>query len=81
MRRLAQDFSGAMRERDVVQRLRALPQPIYRYKVASSDEDGAVFAYVSGTDPELLVVIESRNRRRAPMALRRGPLFKCAVGA
>jgi hypothetical protein len=40
--------------------LRLMPQPIYRYPKNSGVVDGAVFAFVMGTDPELLAVIEAR---------------------
>jgi len=39
--------------------LRLMPQPIYRYPENSGVVDGAVFAFVMGTDPELLAVIEA----------------------
>jgi hypothetical protein len=38
-----------------------MPQPIYRYPEASGVLDGGVFAFVLGTDPELLAVIEARD--------------------
>ena len=41
--------------------LRQLTQPIARYgKAGSSVEDGALFAFVEGTDPEVLLFIEAR---------------------
>jgi len=41
--------------------LRMLPTPLYRYAIDKPDkvQDGALFAYVSGTDPEVLLVIEA----------------------
>jgi len=41
--------------------LRLLPQPLYRYETSSSGKrfDGAVFAFVQGTDPESLLFIEA----------------------
>jgi hypothetical protein len=42
--------------------LRLLPTPLYRY--ADKDqgiEDGAVFAFVHGTDPELFLILEQRS--------------------
>jgi hypothetical protein len=40
--------------------LRLLPQPLHRYAPAGSPaEDGAVFAFVTATDPEALLLIES----------------------
>jgi hypothetical protein len=40
--------------------LRLLPQPLYRYKTQREDlVDGALFAFVQGTDPEVVVVLEA----------------------
>jgi hypothetical protein len=61
MRMLAKQFEASLRENNVVQPLRPLPQPLYRYRTKEADEDGAVFAYVLGTDPELIMVLESRQ--------------------
>lgn len=41
--------------------LRLMAQPLYRYPKNSGVVDGAVFAFVMGTDPELLAVIEARD--------------------
>lgn len=43
--------------------LRMLPQPLYRYEPQPGNliEDGAVFAFVQGTDPESLLLIESHR--------------------
>jgi hypothetical protein len=43
------------------QKLRLLPTPIYRYETKEAEEDGAVFAFVTGVDPEALLLIESRS--------------------
>ena len=41
--------------------LRLLPKPWHRYgKAGSGVEDGALFAFVLGTDPEVLLMLESR---------------------
>ncbi|MEM9657503.1 MAG: hypothetical protein AAF961_03995 [Planctomycetota bacterium] len=70
MRRLAREFQPfKAASEDDEERLRLLPQPIYRFDIrklqeANSDVvDGAVFAYVwtNGTDPELLLLIECRR--------------------
>ncbi len=43
--------------------LRLLPQPFYRYKTEREDLiDGALFAFVQGTDPEAVVVLEAVRR-------------------
>jgi hypothetical protein len=45
--------------------LRLLPRPLYRYDLKSAKEpdpnllDGALFAYVQGTDPEVVLVLEA----------------------
>lgn len=39
--------------------LRLLPQPLYRYPQSGGGEDGGLFAMVVGTDPELLLLVES----------------------
>ena len=41
--------------------LRLMPQPIYRYPATAGVLDGGVFAFVLGTDPELLAVVEARE--------------------
>ena len=41
--------------------LRLLPKPLYRYDTKSPDLlDGALFAFVVTTDPEVLLMIEAR---------------------
>lgn len=41
--------------------LRMMSRPIYRYEIDKPDkvQDGALFAYATGTDPEVLLVIEA----------------------
>lgn len=41
--------------------LRMLPQPLYRYDQNDTPVDGAVFAFVHGTDPEVLLVLETKR--------------------
>ena len=42
--------------------LRLLPTPVYRYEDKSADiADGAVFAFVHGTDPEMFLTLEYRD--------------------
>jgi len=67
MRQLAREFNvrikAVNRGGDIDEELRLLAQPIYRY--ASNDSavrDGAIFAFVRGTDPELLLLIEAHGR-------------------
>jgi hypothetical protein len=66
MRMLSKEFEASIRDTGVTQPLRPLPQPIYRYQTQHVEEDGAVFAYVSGTDPELIMVLESRATDDGP---------------
>jgi hypothetical protein len=47
--------------------LRLLPSPLYRYKTDRKDLfDGALFAYVQGTDPEVILILEARRREGQP---------------
>src|SRR5262249_43060721 len=73
MRQLARDFIPHM-QADGSWELRLLPQPLYRY--GSDDQsaekspviDGALFTYVwtKGTDPELVLLLESRTTEKGP---------------
>ncbi len=68
MRTLAAEFSAMETTRDaIVRKLRLLTQPVYRYE--STDPgviDGALFAFVEGTDPELFLLIEARAGDKGP---------------
>ena len=46
--------------------LRPLNQPLYRFDTKKVDDDGAIFAYVTGTDPEVLVAIVTRKTNDGP---------------
>ncbi|MDB5348460.1 MAG: hypothetical protein JWP89_6837 [Schlesneria sp.] len=67
MRRLAKDFSASLVDdrgdaAGVQRQLRLLTQPIFRYPVAGENSnyaDGALFAFVEGTDPEVFLLIEA----------------------
>lgn len=64
MKTLAGQFSSTMlgwrANKSDRESLRLLPQPLYRYESKRSDLlDGAVFAFVQGTDPESLLLIEA----------------------
>lgn len=64
MRDLAEGFVGQKTTRDDVTRpLRLLRQPTYRYEVAGDPDvlDGALFALVEATDPEIFLSIEARS--------------------
>jgi hypothetical protein len=64
MKALAGQFSSTMlgwkADKSDREPLRLLPQPLYRYDSKRTDLlDGAVFAFVQGTDPESLLLIEA----------------------
>ncbi len=63
MRQIASQFSGDMVDaKDRRDTLRFLNQPLYRYDPSAKGVvDGAIFALVLGTDPEVLVVLEARE--------------------
>jgi hypothetical protein len=62
MRELADGFSAEHLYKGTTwNKLRLLTKPFARYGKKSSDvEDGALFCYVHGTDPELLLLLEAR---------------------
>ena len=67
MKSLASQFSSTMlgwrADSSDRESLRLLPQPLYRYESQRSDIlDGGVFAFVQGTDPESLLLIEAFKR-------------------
>jgi hypothetical protein len=67
MRDLAREFSATTTLDGVNQDLRLLSQPLYRYESNLADVvDGALFTFVTGTDPELMLVIEARRTAGAP---------------
>jgi hypothetical protein len=61
MRALAAEFTGRQTDRQGVDRdMRLLAQPVYRYEATEGDPiDGALFAFVLGTDPEAFLLIEA----------------------
>jgi len=61
MREIARQFRAFTYLENVEHELRLLPQPIYRQPDKVGDVlDGALFAFVTDSDPELLVLIEAR---------------------
>jgi hypothetical protein len=74
MRSIAGQFSGsddfkisASDAEPTRHELRMLPRPVYRYSDESAGiPDGAVFAFVHGTDPEVFLVLEARVGTEAP---------------
>lgn len=68
LKQLAREFSGTGRYGKSVKdiELRLLPQPIYRYAIPKQQViNGGVFAFVRGTDPEIIVLIEARGKDAA----------------
>lgn len=65
MRALARGFSAETSARDEPanrEQLRLLPKPIYRYESSNPALlDGAIFAFVQGTNPEVLLLLEARQ--------------------
>jgi hypothetical protein len=65
MRTLARGFKARFDLPADQSELRLLSQPIYRYEAHRPDlADGALFAFVQTTDPEVLLLIEARGRGR-----------------
>ncbi len=68
MRLLAKEFQLEQTPRNTAQKvvLRLLPQPIQRYgNAAKGVTDGAAFAFVNGTDPEVLLLLEAAGEPAA----------------
>jgi hypothetical protein len=60
MRDLAAKFQVAVEADKNRYELRLLAQPLYRYENAKADIlDGALYAFVEGTDPELILALET----------------------
>jgi hypothetical protein len=63
MRELARRFACRIAGERVREELRLLPRPLYRYQTERSKLiDGALFAFVQGTDPEVVLVLEAVPR-------------------
>lgn len=63
IRALARDFKAYLDNPAERAELRPLTQPLYRYETAGARSDvgdGCLFAFVHATDPEVLLLIESR---------------------
>ena len=67
MQAIAREFSaGNVHEKAGVNELRLMPHPLYRYDPAppgpgSSWNDGALFCFAHGTDPEVFLLLETRR--------------------
>lgn len=69
MRRLAKEFSAQITVSDDEPQsdLRLLTQPLFRYSSSSAGAiDGGLFAYVQATDPELILILETRETSAGP---------------
>jgi hypothetical protein len=68
MKLLAERFTADKTTRDGIEReLRRLPQPIYRYAGEHPDlVDAALFAFVEGTDPDVLLLLDARRSTDGP---------------
>jgi hypothetical protein len=68
MRALAEEFRAEVTDRKGTSPLRLLTQPLYRYEASRADlVDGALFAFVHATDPEVLLLIEARPVDGSPV--------------
>lgn len=60
MRRIARSLTARIDTGE--SELRLMAQPVYRYPEHTADViDGAVFAYVMGTDPEVMLLVEAQQ--------------------
>src|SRR6185369_89101 len=63
---LSREFTAhAIDNKDGAWDLRLLGQPLYRYELKDRPDllDGAILAFVQGTDPEILLIVEARRDR------------------
>lgn len=74
MRALARTFfARIVEDAKAPKQLRLLPTPIYRYPDAEKEQtlvDGAMFAFVMGTDPEVLLMIETVRDKQGALQWR-----------
>jgi hypothetical protein len=70
MKQLAKEFAGSKKTAAGTEvELRLLPQPVYRYAAPKQGVvQGALFAFVQGTDPEIWLLIEARGKVAAGAA-------------
>lgn len=71
MRSISGDFTAEKTDRDdnvSVQQMRLLTQPVFRYSSPDGRVvDGALFAFVQGTDPEVLLLLEAHETKTGPV--------------
>ena len=66
LRALAHEFKAFFDDPKNQSELRLLSKPVYRYESRRADVvDGALFAFVQATDPEVLLLIEARSKGNA----------------
>lgn len=67
LKSLARDFSASIETQSSgINELRLLPQPLHRYEPSTAEvQDGAIFSFAVGTDPEALLLLESRKHKGA----------------
>src|SRR4029077_11993940 len=76
MKAVAEKFTAAVDQNEAFQtpeQLRLLTTPMYRYSASSHGIlDGAMFAFVQGTNPEVLLLVEAQGANPAERAWRYG---------
>jgi hypothetical protein len=67
MKQMAKDFAATKKIRDGTEsELRLLPQPVHRYAAPKNGiVQGALFAFVQGTDPDVFLLLEARGEKAA----------------
>lgn len=69
MRNLAREFAAGMKSGPQTHQLRLTPTPLFRYPGSHAEvSDGALFSYLwdNGTDPEMILMIETRMTPEGP---------------
>jgi len=64
MRSIARQYTGSLADRGddtTLSQLRLMSRPLHVYQSSDGSREGALFALVSTTDPEILLLIESRK--------------------
>lgn len=76
MKSIAGQFSAAVDQHDEFEspeQLRLLATPLYRYEAAADGVlDGALFAFVQGTNPEILMLVEAHQAAASQTVWRSG---------
>ena len=66
MRKIAERYQISDFFEDTSHELRLLPKPLYRYSVPEAGiVDGALFSFVLGTDPEVILLVETQKEGKA----------------